>query len=71
MYNGSVNIHLSIIGSKKVAKFIGRQEELKKLLDLTKKKSASFVVVRGRRRIGKSRLIEELSKYFDKFYAFE
>lgn len=53
-----------------MAKFIGRQEELKKLLALSKKKSASFVVVRGRRRIGKSRLIEEFSKYFDKFYTF-
>ena len=45
-------------------KFIGRQEELKKLWALSKKKSASFVVVRGRRRIGKSRLIEEFSKIF-------
>ena len=54
-----------------MTKFIGRQEELKKLLDLSKKKSASFIVVRGRRRIGKSRLIEEFSKNFDKFYTFE
>lgn len=54
-----------------MTKFIGRQEELEKLLDLSKKKSASFIVVRGRRRIGKSRLIEEFSKYFDKFYTFE
>lgn len=54
-----------------MTKFIGRQEELKKLLDLSKKKSASFIVVRGRRRIGKSRLIEEFGKYFDKFYSFE
>ena len=41
-----------------MTKFIGRQEELKKLLDLSKKKSASFIVVRGRRRIGKSRLVD-------------
>lgn len=54
-----------------MTKFIGRHEELKKLLDLSKKKSASFLVVRGRRRIGKSRLIEEFSKYFEKFYTFE
>jgi uncharacterized protein len=54
-----------------VTKFIGRFEELKKLLDLSKKKSASFIVVRGRRRIGKSRLIEEFSNYFAKFYTFE
>ena len=54
-----------------MTKFIGRHEELAKLLELSKKKSASFIVVRGRRRIGKSRLIEEFSKYFDKFYTFQ
>jgi AAA+ ATPase superfamily predicted ATPase len=53
-----------------VGKFIGRQEEIKELLDLSKKKSTSFIVVRGRRRIGKSRLIKEFGKYFDKFYSF-
>ena len=42
--------------------FIGRQEELEKLRTLFKKQSASLVVVRGRRRIGKSRLIEEFAK---------
>ena len=50
-------------------KFIGRKEELKMLDWLLGKKTASFVVVKGRRRIGKSRLIEEFaSKY--KFYSF-
>lgn len=39
--------------------FIGRKEELKELGSLLKKRSASFVVIRGRRRIGKSRLIAE------------
>lgn len=33
--------------------FIGRQTELKQLLKLTEKNTASFVVVKGRRRIGK------------------
>lgn len=42
--------------------FIGRQNELKQLNLLLKKESASLVVVRGRRRIGKSRLIEEFAK---------
>lgn len=42
--------------------FIGRQTELKDLNLLLSKKSASLVVVRGRRRIGKSRLIEEFAK---------
>jgi hypothetical protein len=33
-YNGSVNTHLSILGSKNaVTKFIGRQEELNKLVE--------------------------------------
>ena len=41
--------------------FVGRKEELDRLASLFKKKSASLVVVRGRRRIGKSRLIEEFA----------
>lgn len=52
-------------------RFIGRNNELKRLLNLTKKTTASFVVVKGRRRIGKSRLIAEFSKSFDHFYKFE
>ncbi len=53
-----------------MTKFIGRDKELKQLTEVTQKKTASFIVVRGRRRIGKSRLIEELSKQFDHFYTF-
>lgn len=51
-------------------RFLGRERELKLLLDLGQKKSASFVVIKGRRRIGKSRLVEELSKHFTHFYTF-
>lgn len=40
-------------------KFIGRKKELESLELLLKKKSASLVVIRGRRRVGKSRLIKE------------
>jgi AAA+ ATPase superfamily predicted ATPase len=40
-------------------KFIGRLKELESLELLLKKKSASMVVIRGRRRVGKSRLIKE------------
>lgn len=40
-------------------KFIGRKKELESLELLLKKKSASVVVIRGRRRVGKSRLIKE------------
>jgi AAA+ ATPase superfamily predicted ATPase len=53
-----------------MAKFIGRQEELRRLFELSQKKTSSFVVVRGRRRIGKSRLIEEFGKKFSHFYSF-
>lgn len=51
--------------------FIGRRHELKRLSRLTKKNSASFIVIKGRRRIGKSRLIAEFSKQFKHFYKFE
>lgn len=40
-------------------KFIGREKELNALEQLPKKKSASLVVIRGRRRVGKTRLIDE------------
>lgn len=42
--------------------FYGRKEELDRLGWLLKKKTSSLVVVKGRRRIGKSRLILEFSK---------
>lgn len=54
-----------------MAKFIGRQHEIKKLLSLSNKKTASFIVIKGRRRIGKSRLIDEISAHFDHYYRFE
>lgn len=53
-----------------MTKFIGRKEELKGLRSLLKKKSASFVVIKGRRRIGKTRLAEEFGKEFSKQYIF-
>lgn len=49
--------------------FLGRREELKQLITLKKKNSASFVVLTGRRRIGKSRLAEEFGQNY-KFYSF-
>ncbi len=45
-----------------MAKFIGRERELKKLKSLLTKRAASLVVMRGRRRIGKTRLIREFGK---------
>ena len=37
---------------------------------MTRRPSASFIVVRGRRRVGKSRLIEEFGHHFDRYYVF-
>jgi AAA+ ATPase superfamily predicted ATPase len=42
--------------------FIGRKEELKRLMALYRKKTPSLVVVKGRRRIGKSRLVAEFAR---------
>ncbi len=50
--------------------FIGRGHELKILGRLSKKKGAKLVVIRGRRRIGKSRLAEEFGKSFPQAYIF-
>jgi len=53
-----------------MSKFIGRKEELLLLKGLLSKRSASFIVIKGRRRIGKSRLLEEFSRSFDTSYTF-
>lgn len=42
--------------------FIGRKKELQILESLSSKNTASLVVIKGRRRIGKSRLAEEFGK---------
>jgi len=49
--------------------FIGRKKELAILEKLLKKSIASLVVIKGRRRIGKSRLVEEFAKKHT-FYRF-
>ena len=49
--------------------FYGRKHELKLLAELLKKKFPSLVVVQGRRRVGKSRLVEEFAKKYT-FYHF-
>jgi hypothetical protein len=51
-----------------MTKFIGRRKELELLKGLLRKKSASLVVIRGRRRIGKSRLAEEYAASFSHAY---
>ena len=42
-------------------KFFGREQQLEKLNALWRKSSSSFVVIAGRRRIGKSTLVEEFA----------
>lgn len=47
--------------------FFGRRLELEKLNRLLKKNTASLVVIKGRRRVGKSRLAEEFGKNLQTF----
>lgn len=51
--------------------FIGREHELGLLAELLDKKTASLVICQGRRRIGKSRLIQEFSRKTDVFLEFQ
>lgn len=53
-----------------MTRFIGRTEELNGLKKLLKKKSASLVVLKGRRRIGKTRLAQKFAEQFNKAYFF-
>ncbi|MBF5059062.1 AAA family ATPase [Candidatus Neptunochlamydia vexilliferae] len=50
--------------------FIGREEEMEILKGCFRRRAATFVAIRGRRRIGKSRLITEFSKHFEKKLMF-
>src|SRR5882724_4378390 len=47
--------------------FFGRERELTRLGELASKKSASLVVIKGRRRIGKSRLTDELARQMPRY----
>ena len=53
-----------------MTKFLGREQELQGLKELLLKNSSSLVVLRGRRRIGKSRLASEFANQFTKYYTF-
>ncbi len=53
-----------------MTRFIGRKQELDGLKGLLKKRSASLAIIRGRRRIGKSRLAEEFALLFPRTYFF-
>jgi len=52
----------------KRSQFIGREVEMTRLKGLLDKKSASLIVVRGRRRIGKSRLLAEFGKEMKSYF---
>jgi len=49
-------------------RFIGRKAELSRLNGFLEKRSASLIVVRGRRRIGKSRLLKEFGRQMKSFF---
>jgi AAA+ ATPase superfamily predicted ATPase len=53
-----------------MATFIGRKRELAKLCTLLDKKSPALIVVKGRRRIGKSRLLSEFGKMVGHVHIF-
>jgi len=48
--------------------FVGRRHELEELQALLKKRTASLVVIKGRRRVGKTRLLEEFVKDKKSFF---
>lgn len=50
--------------------FIGREKELARLQSFFKKNTASLLVIKGRRRIGKSTLIDQFSKSFNQYWHF-
>ena len=52
----------------KTAQFIGREAEMARLKGLLSTRSANLIVVRGRRRIGKSRLLAEFGKEMKSFF---
>ncbi len=47
---------------KRMDLFVGREKELSQLEELQNKKIASLVVIKGRRRVGKSRLLEHFTQ---------
>jgi uncharacterized protein len=49
--------------------FVGRETELRELRAPRTLRSASLVILEGRRRVGKSRLVEEFAEG-QKFYRF-
>jgi hypothetical protein len=59
--------HLHMLNDIPNPRFIGRKAEMARLNDFLSKRSARLIVVRGRRRIGKSRLLKEFSRQMKSF----
>jgi uncharacterized protein len=51
-------------------KFLGREKELQRLEELKGQSGARLAVITGRRRIGKSRLVQEFARQFARFLEF-
>ncbi|HSX12311.1 MAG TPA: ATP-binding protein, partial [Rhabdochlamydiaceae bacterium] len=60
MFDTNILLILTLTYMKKP--FVGRDTELQRLEDLAKSGRACIAVIKGRRRIGKSRLAEEFGK---------
>ena len=50
--------------------FVGRKYELSVLQNLLKKRQAQLIILKGRRRIGKSRLLQEFGKIVGRVHIF-
>jgi len=55
---------------KKSSFFVGREYEFKALMEFSRRKTAGMAVCKGRRRIGKSTLIQQFGKSYTNFYEF-
>lgn len=59
-----------VISNLQPGMFVGRQREMERLRALRQKQAASLIAITGRRRIGKSKLLEEFGKEFNQSYFF-
>lgn len=53
-----------------MSKFVGRKSELAELGRYSKRSIASLLIIKGRRRVGKTRLLDELGKSFKHYFYF-
>lgn len=55
---------------KKIDTFLGRETEIQQLKSFLSHKKASLIAIKGRRRVGKSTLVEDFSKNFSRHFTF-